>query len=75
MALLNQTKKSQLSKQGKTSPTGIFEGTPQNVAIVERGYSVPNASAVISPALNPIDATFNLRNTQTYLDFLKSTKR
>lgn len=75
MALLNQIKKSQLSKQGKTSPTGIFEGTPQNVAIVQRGYSVPKATAVINAAQNPIDITFNLRDTQTYLDFLKSTKR
>jgi hypothetical protein len=75
MALLNQIKESQLSKQGKTNPTGVFEGTPQNVAIVERGYSVPNASAVINPALSPIDVTFNLRDTQTYLGFLKSTKR
>ena len=75
MALIDQVKKSQFSKQGRTNPSGIFEGTPQNVAIVERGYSVPNASAVINPSQNPIDITFNLRDTQTYLDFLKSTKR
>ena len=75
MSLLNQVKGSQLSKQGQTNPTGIFEGTPQNVAIVQRGYSVPNASAVIPPYQNPIDITFNSRVSPTYLDYMKSTKR
>lgn len=75
MSVLNQVKGSQLSKQGLTSQTGIFEGTPENVAIVERGYSVPNASTVISPLQSPIDVTFNSRKAPTYLDYLRSVKR
>ena len=47
MAILSQIKKSQLSKQGRTNPTGVFEGTPQNVATVLRGSSVPLASSVV----------------------------
>lgn len=75
MAILDQVKGSQLSKQGLTSPTGIFEGTPENVAIVERGYSVPNAATIIAPTQNPIDVTFNSRKSPTYLDYLRSVKR
>ena len=75
MALLGQIKNSQLSKQGRTTTTGVFEGTPQNVAIVQRGYSVPDAAIVIAPSQLPIDYVSNLRNTQTYLEYLKSVKR
>jgi len=75
MALLGQIKKSQLSKQGRTTTTGVFEGTPQNVAIVQRGYSVPDASIVVPPSQLPIDYVSNLRNTTTYLDYLKSAKK
>ncbi len=75
MALLGQIKNSQFGKQGRTTTTGVFEGTPQNVAIVQRGYSVPEASAVIAPNILPIDYVSNLRNTQTYLEYLKSAKR
>ena len=75
MAVLEQIKNSQFSKQGKTTTNGVFEGTPQNVAIVQRGYSVPEASAVIAPIQLPIDYVSNLRNTKTYLEYLKSVKR
>lgn len=75
MALLGQIKKSQYSKQGRTTTTGVFEGTPQNVAIVQRGYITPNASLSIPPNQLPIDYISNLRNTQTYLEYLKSAKR
>jgi hypothetical protein len=75
MALLDQIKKSQLSKQGRTTTTGIFEGTPENVAVVQRGYSVPDASIVVPPSQLPIDYVSNLRDTATYLDYLKSAKR
>lgn len=75
MALIDQIKKSQFSKQGRTTTTGVFEGTPENVVNVERGYSVPNASIVIPPSQLPIDFVSNLRDTQTYLDYLKSGKR
>ncbi len=75
MELLGQIKNSQLSKQGRTTTTGVFEGTPQNVAIVQRGYSVPNASIVLPPNQLPIDYVSNLRNTATYLDYLKSAKK
>jgi hypothetical protein len=75
MALLGQIKNSQLSKQGRTTTTGVFEGTPQNVAIVQRGYSVPDSSIVLPPNQLPIDYVSNLRNTTTYLDYLKSAKK
>ena len=75
MALLDQIKISQLSKQGKTTTTGVFEGTPENVTIVERGYSVPNASIALPPTQLPIDYVSNLRDTMTYLEYLKSGKR
>jgi hypothetical protein len=75
MALLGQIKNSQLSKQGRTTTTGVFEGTPQNVAIVQRGYSVPDAAIVIAPSQLPIDYVSNLRDTKTYLEYLKSAKR
>ena len=75
MALIEQIKKSQLSKQGRTTTTGVFEGTPENVVSVERGYTVPNASIVIPASQLPIDFVSNLRNTATYLDYLKSAKR
>lgn len=71
--ILDQIQKSELSKQGRTSTTGIFEGTPQNVALVQRGSRVPRASAVIPVNQNPIDATFNSLAQPTYLDYLKST--
>ena len=75
MALIDQIKKSQLSKQGRTTTTGVFEGTPENVVSVERGYTVPTAAIVIPSSQLPIDFVSNLRNTQTYLDYLKSAKR
>lgn len=75
MALLNQIKESQLSKQGRTSTTGVFEGVPENVTTVLRGYTVPNASIVIPPNQLPIDYVSNKRNTGTYLEYLKSGKQ
>jgi hypothetical protein len=75
MDILNQIENSQLSKQGKTNTTGIFEGTPVNVAAVTRGGSTPRASAVIPVAVNPIDVTFNAKPQPTYLDYLKTTNK
>jgi len=75
MALLGQIKKSQLSKQGRTNPTGIFEGTPQNVATVLRGSSVPLASSVIPVSQVPLDVTYNSKPQPTYLDYLKSANK
>jgi hypothetical protein len=75
MAILSQIKKSQLSKQGRTNTTGVFEGTPQNVAAVLRGSSVPLASSVIPPIQNPIDVTYNAKPQPTYLDYLKTANK
>ena len=75
MSLINQIKNSQFSKQGGTNPTGVFEGTPQNAAIVQRGYSVPDKSVVLPVTQNPIDVTFNSRRAPTYLEFLQSAKK
>lgn len=75
MALLGQIKKSQLSKQGKTNPSGIFEGTPQNVATVLRGSSVPLASSILPVTQNPLDVTYNAKPQPTYLDYLKASNK
>ena len=75
MSLLSQIKNSQLSKQGRTNPTGQFEGTPQNVTTVSRGSSVPLASSVIPVSQNPIDVTYGAKPQPTYLDFLKASNK
>ena len=75
MAILSQIKKSQLSKQGRTNPTGQFEGTPQNVTTVLRGSSVPLASSVIPVSQNPIDVTYGAKPQPTYLDYLKASNK
>lgn len=75
MSILGQIKKSQLSKQGRTNTTGQFEGTPQNVAAVIRGSSVPLASSVIPPIQNPIDVTYDAQPQPTYLDYLKAANK
>ena len=75
MAILSQIKKSQLSKQGRTNPTGQFEGTPQNVTTVLRGSSIPLASSVIPVSQNPIDVTYGAKPQPTYLDFLKASNK
>jgi hypothetical protein len=75
MSVLNQIKDSQLSKQGRTNPTGQFEGTPQNVTTVLRGSSVPLASSVIPVSQNPIDVTYGAKPQPTYLDYLKASNK
>jgi len=73
--LIDQVFTSKLSKRGKTNPTGKFEGVPQNVAAVIRGYSVPDRSEIIPPILDPIDITFNSLPQPTYLNYLKAANR
>jgi len=75
MSVLGQIKNSQLSKQGKTNLTGQFEGTPQNVAAVLRGSSVPLASSVISVSQNPVDVVYGAKPQPTYLDYLKAANK
>lgn len=70
-----QIQQSQLSKQGKTNPSGIFEGVPQNVAASIRGSSVPLASSVIPVSQNPIDVTYGAKPQPTYLDYLKTVNK
>lgn len=73
MAIVEQIRGSKLSKQGRTNPTGVFEGTPQNVTTVARGARVPITSPAVSPLQNPVDVTFNSVTQPTYLDFLRSS--
>lgn len=75
MSILNQIKDSKLSKQGKTSLTGQFEGTPTNVGIVERGSSAPINSPAIPPIINPVDVVFESAPQPTYLDFLRAANK
>lgn len=73
MTIKDQIFNSNLSKKGLKNPTGVFEGTPSNVALVRRGLTVPTPSSIIPPAINPVDATFNGLANQTYIDFLRSS--
>lgn len=73
MSIINQINNSNLSKKGKKTTTGVFEGTPQNVALVRRGATYPTVTAVVPANINPIDVTFNAVDQSTYLDFLRSS--
>lgn len=75
MEIIDQIKQSQLSKQGNTNPSGIFEGTPQNVGTTVRGSSIPLAASVIPVSQNPIDVTYGVKPQQTYLDYLKTVNK
>lgn len=75
MAVIDQVRTSVLSKHGMTNPTGIFEGVPQNVAAVVRGYAVPQRSQQVPPVQDPIDVTFNFAPQPTYLDYLKASNQ
>lgn len=73
MSVLQQIKQSKLSKRGQTTITGVFEGTPQNVTVVERGVEVPVTSRAVPVNENPIDITTNSVAQPTYLNFLRSS--
>lgn len=75
MSVLGQIKNSQLSKRGKTNPTGQFEGTPQNVTAVLRGSSVPLASSIVPPIQDPVDVVYGVKPQPTYLDYLKASNK
>lgn len=75
MSMLGQIGKSTLSKKGQTNPSGIFEGTPANVAAVLRGSSVPLNSPAIPPIQNPIDVTYNAKPQPTYIEYIKSANK
>lgn len=73
--ILDQIAKSNLSKQGQTNPSGIFEGTPSNVATVTTSAN-PVVSSVIKPFINPIDTIYqNVPPQQTYLDYLQASNK
>ena len=74
MEILDQIIGSKLSKQGRTNPSGIFEGTPSNVSVVIRGFTVPQTSAEAPPIQDPIDVTFNAAPQKTYLGYLKESQ-
>ena len=67
--IYNQIANSVLSKQGKTTLTGIFEGTPQNVLVNQRGFTAPGTGTPTT-----IDEVANT-TAKTYLDSLKNKKR
>jgi len=73
MDLLDQIQQSQLSKQGRTNPSGIFEGVPSNVTATVKNGSIPRASSVVPVSENPIDVTYGAKPQPTYLDFIKSS--
>lgn len=75
MEILDQITNSQLSKQGRTNPSGIFEGTPENVGAVIRGQATPLASSIIPASQNPIDVAYGAKPQPTYLDYLKTVNK
>ena len=75
MSVLEQVRDSRLSKNGQTSITGVFEGKPENVAAVIRGYSVPRSSTPGVFNTKPLDVVINHPPQPTYLDYLKVTNQ
>lgn len=75
MSILRQIKRSALSKQGQTNPSGKFEGVPANVAAVLRGSSVPLSSPAIPPIERPLDVTYEARPQPTYLTYLQTVNK
>jgi hypothetical protein len=73
--IIDQIEKSKFSKHGLTSITGIFEGTPENVVTVLRGYSVPLADSVLPVSQVPIDVVYSAKPQPTYLDYLKTANK
>ena len=75
MALIDQITRSQLSKQGQTNPSGIFESKPANVAAALRGNVVLQGVVQAPPVVNPIDIIPNDVSQQTYLEYLKAANQ
>jgi len=73
--IIDQIQKSKFSKQGQTNLTGVFEGTPSNVASVTTSAN-PVVSSVIKPYTNPIDTVYeNAPPQKTYLDYLQASNK
>lgn len=74
--ILSQIPDSKLSKQGKTTTTGIFEAVPENALVSARGFVTPTGVQRVDA---PIDAVYAYNNKQTqaptYLEHLKREKR
>jgi len=75
MDIMDQILGSQLSKQARTNPSGIFEGTPANVAgVVFTTANIP-AQLKASPLEQPIDLVFTSATELTYLEYLKAANQ
>ena len=74
--IINQVYDSKLSKQGKTTTTGIFEGVPENSLVAVRGFTAPTGEQGVDV---PIDAVVAINNQQTqastYLEHLQRERR
>ena len=74
--IISQILQSTLSKHGKTSLTGIFEGQPQNTLVGARNFETPTGVQSVDA---PIDASIAFNNKQTeaktYLEHLQKEKR
>ena len=75
LSVLQQVKKSGLSKKGLTTITGVWEGVPSNVAAVARAQGVPLGSSVAPVIQNPIDVTYGALSQPTYLSYLKAVNK
>lgn len=68
--VLSQVQTSKLSKQGKTTTTGIFEGQPDNTAV-----STGTTRPVSSSQQNPINVATDQPKALTYLEYMRNEKR
>ena len=74
--IIDQIYNSKLSKQGKTSTTNVFEGTPQNALVGARGFITPTGEERVDAPIDFVVASNN-KQTQapTYLEHLKKENR
>lgn len=73
--MLAQIKGSKLSKKGRTTLTGVFEGVPANVAATIRGQAKPLGSSIAPVSQNPVDVTYGALSEPTYLSYLKTVNK
>ena len=75
MDIVDQILGSQLSKQARTNPSGIFEAVPANAAgVIRTGVAIPT-SIKPPPSVDPLDTVSNNPSQPTYLDYLKTSKK
>ena len=68
--VLSQVQASKLSKQGKTTTSGVFEGQPDNTAV-----STGTTRPVNSTQQASINVASNQPQALTYVEYMRNEKR